>query len=278
MRIVSAQNHRQYFLGRPNLGPIRHHPNFSDTSLALSVSGGADDANIDGEATNHESSTSIISDDALRGRVLLGLVALLYGTLNVSLRLIYQLPSDVAPSAAALSTARGWMATAGFVPLFLLGQRQPAKMAGEERNDTFETKKQETSDIQSVTTPSFFWAGSELAIWNFLAQGLLTVGLLSTSSARASFLTQTSVILTPIISRVFGEKVPPNVWVAASLALLGLTVLAGLGGPATTSTTAASTSILASFNAGDCLVIWEEPYLGPCTYLGYPGLVRSLTR
>jgi drug/metabolite transporter (DMT)-like permease len=112
---------------------------------------------------------------------------------------------------------------------------------------------------------SLLVAGLELAFWNFLAQGLLNIGLLSTTSARASFLTQASVVFTPVLSRIFGQRVPSNVWAACGLALVGLTVLssaASTGGAGTAAAAAAaaatgggSLSSLVHFGTGDWLVL-----------------------
>ena len=68
---------------------------------------------------------------------------------------------------------------------------------------------------------------TELAFWNFGAQGLLTLGLLSTESARASFLTQTSVVMTPVVSAIAGCKVPKTVWIGCVVALFGLVLMSG---------------------------------------------------
>lgn len=146
----------------------------------------------------------------LKGRGLLCLVALLYGTLNVSLRSVYNFPDP--PSAAALSATRGWLASFCFIPLLL----------------TRDNLKEE--QYSKEPTSALLLAGFELAMWNCLAQGLLNVGLISTGSARAAFLTQTSVVLTPIISLVAGQSVPSSTWVGCGLALGGLAVLSGGSG------------------------------------------------
>ena len=198
-----------------------------------------------GKTTDVGSSSTSASNDGensqLQGRLLLCLVALLYGTLNVSLRLIYQLPDP--PSVAVLSATRGWLATGCFVPLLAFDQKKKEKETTEDNNQT-----------ASVGTRSSFWmAGLELAIWNFLAQGLLNIGLLSTGSARASFLTQTSVVMTPLISFVSGQVVPWTVWVGCTIALGGLTLLSG-GGGSDVAATAAGSSML-SFSQGDWWVL-----------------------
>merc|ERR1719201_1073347 len=78
--------------------------------------------------------------------------------------------------------------------------------------------------------PAFWLAALELAVWNLGSQGLLTAGVELTEATRASFLTQTSVVLTPIVARIGGERVAPMVWAACALALVGVVTLTA--GPA----------------------------------------------
>lgn len=138
-----------------------------------------------------------------QGYLFLALVAFLYGTLNVSFRLIYALPDP--PAASALSATRGWLALICFVPF----------LAGRTKNPNI-----------PVSPPQSLWkVAAELALWNFGAQGLLTLGLLSTPSARASFLTQTSVVMTPVISAIAGHQVHRNVKIGCVVALGGLMLL-----------------------------------------------------
>eukprot|EP00429_Kryptoperidinium_foliaceum_P007645 CAMPEP_0176007916 /NCGR_PEP_ID=MMETSP0120_2-20121206/3479_1 /TAXON_ID=160619 /ORGANISM="Kryptoperidinium foliaceum, Strain CCMP 1326" /LENGTH=354 /DNA_ID=CAMNT_0017340691 /DNA_START=85 /DNA_END=1149 /DNA_ORIENTATION=- len=145
----------------------------------------------------------------LQGRFLLLLVAFLYGSLNVTLRLVYDRPGP--PSASALSSSRGWMAAACFVPLLM-------------------NHKPTTIYHDATTTQSSFWrVAFELAFWNFGAQGLLALGLLSTESARASFFTQTSVVMTPILSAIAGYQLRCRVWLGCIIALIGLVLLSDSG-------------------------------------------------
>jgi drug/metabolite transporter (DMT)-like permease len=182
------------------------------------------------------------SDDGtskfVNGPALLCLVALLHGTLNVSLRLVYQLDSP--PSAAALSASREWLASLCFIPLLSFKKFKSQK----KRISTAAPSKVISSP---PSTKSLLIAGSELAVWSFLAQGLLNVGLLSTGSARAAFLTQTSVVMTPVISLLVGQSVAPTVWIGCAVALGGLTLLSGAGGVAG--------STMLAFSTGDLLVI-----------------------
>jgi drug/metabolite transporter (DMT)-like permease len=147
------------------------------------------------------------------GRLLLVLVAFLYGTLNVTLRLVYELPNP--PSASALSCTRGWLAALCFVPILHVHKQHEAQ-----------------NHHAAIITPArpLWKMGLELAGWNFGAQGLLALGLLSVESARASFLTQTSVVMTPVVSRLAGHPVHFTVWFACTLALAGLFVLSDNNG------------------------------------------------
>ena len=198
----------------------KHHKSKS----GVCVSGGASsiEEGVDDDDDDYTSASV-----ASTARILLLVVALLYGTLNVSLRLVYALPDPPEPS--ALSATRGWLASACFVPLLLTNKK---------------TEQADGADLQSTPT-SFWFAAAELALWNFGAQGLLTLGLLSVASARASFLTQLSVVLTPIISLVAGQSIAPTVWLACVIALGGLTLLSGgIAGIAS-----------GGLAVGDCIVI-----------------------
>lgn len=209
----------------------------SPSNAALSTRGGgaASDANAAAAAADNDKNSPAL---VVKGRALLCLVALLYGTLNVSLRLVYQLPEP--PSAAAMSATRGWLAAICFVPALFMAV--PSTTSAYTTTDQKQKQQQQSS---------LFKAALELAIWNALAQGLLNVGLLSTGSARASFLTQLSVVLTPILSLVAGQAVSTGTWVACGVALVGLTLLSGvLGGAAVATSTAA-----VAFSTGDLLVL-----------------------
>ena len=203
-----------------------------------------------------------------KGRLLLGLVAILYGSLNVLLRFVYDVP-DVPPTAAALSATRGWLAFLCFLPPLLLDQRKHSKPQ--------KVNVEKTNLTEKGTSLPLFLSGLELATWGFLAQGLLNVGLVSTGSARASFLTQTSVLITPLISTLIGKQsVGKNVWLACLVALTGLVVLTmGAGGAAA----AGASAFALSLSRGDLFVLggalsWSM-YLFRISYIGpkHPELV-----
>jgi len=207
-------------------------------------------------------------DDASinKGRLLLVLVAVLYGSLNVALRFVYDVP-DVPPTAAALSATRGWLAFLCFLPPLFLDQKSSKQQSAE------------TLDPKENATDTFFplfRSGLELATWGFLAQGLLNIGLVSTGSARASFLTQASVLFTPLISTFIGkQKVGKNVWLACVVALVGLVVLTMGAGSAA----AGAAAFAFSLSKGDLFVLggalsWSM-YLFRINWLGpkHPDLI-----
>ena len=170
-----------------------------------------------------------------KGRLLLLFVAFLYGSLNVVFRLVYAMPNP--PLASTLSFTRGWLAAASFLPIVFTNKKESG--AAEE----------ESNSAKDNTKVRPIWkAALELAFWNFGAQGLLNVGLLFTDAARASFLTQSSVVITPIISILAGQVVPKIVWAGCLAALAGLVMLSGAGGGA-----AAGASL--AFSTGDLLVM-----------------------
>lgn len=196
-----------------------------ETRGTLFVANGGDNDSLTKDRKN---------ETVFQGRSLLCLVALLYGTLNVSLRLVYQLPDP--PSAAAISMTRGWLAVIAFLPLLLIPSQQNT------------TTKSSIARSGAESTGSFpvtplLVAALELAIWNGLAQGLLNAGLLSTGSARASFLTQTSVLFTPVISILAGQSIAKGTWAGCAIALVGLLLLSG------------GTGLALAFSVGDYLVL-----------------------
>jgi drug/metabolite transporter (DMT)-like permease len=192
----------------------------SETNALLEVSSPSDHNHASAHSGDSSSSstttTSVVARSKLVGRLLLFGVSFLYGTMNVVFRFVYELPDP--PSASALSTVRGWMAALCFLPFLAIQRAQ---------------REQHSSPLVSPISPSnvpllqrpFFRVALELAVWNFGSQGLVNVGLLWTASARASFLTQTSVVMTPLVSALAGHSVRNNVWVACGCAMGGLVLL-----------------------------------------------------
>lgn len=87
-------------------------------------------------------------------------------------------------------------------------------------------------------------------------KGLINAGLLSSPAARASFLTQTSVVMTPLISRLAGERIKNTVWGGCVLALGGLFLIstASVDG-ADVANVVDDASMSISFSNGDIMIL-----------------------
>lgn len=205
---ASEQTPRSYDTSATTSNDNNNNPP-NDNALVVQI-------NDDVLQIKHENDATISSKTLFtKGHVLLFVVAILYGTLNVCLRGIYALPNP--PSASALSTTRGWLAVLCFAPL-LIGQ-----------NNNNNLRKTSSSSITKTTTDhstlQLWRVAAELALWNFGAQALINVGLLYIESARASFLTQLSVVMTPCLAALCGHSVERNVWFACAFALAGLVIM-----------------------------------------------------
>jgi len=205
-----------------------------------------------GDNGNHDGSAHSLLPQITRNHWLLLLVAILYGTLNVSLRAVYHLPDP--PSACELSTVRGWLAVLCFVPLVLFGshsqpQEQPQEEEQEQQSSSFTTLPLQppppplASEIPPPTIDiGLVQAAVELAVWNFGAQALVNIGLTHVLAARAAFLCQLSVVMTPMVSALAGHHIGNQVWWACGIALCGLILLSNKGGTSTDTTTTTATS------------------------------------
>ena len=197
-------------------------------------------------------------------------VALLYGTLNVVLRGIYA--SDGPPAASVLSFVRQILSVIAFIPLLAYSKEDDTNSSDLDHMSNANT------EVEKVARPMWM-AALELAFWNFGAQvksflficcncsfvfmsqiyfskGLINAGLLSSPAARASFLTQTSVVMTPLISRLAGERIKNTVWGGCVLALGGLFLISTAsvdGSDAANAVDDAGMSI--SFSDGDAMIL-----------------------
>lgn len=164
-----------------------------------------------------------------KGRIILLLLGLVYGSLNISMRLVFARPDP--PTASASSTIQGWFSVVCFLPLLwrnhhcnknsnnggwwgmptTLGSRH---LSGNNNNNDHHPRR------------SFWRFALELAFFNFGTQALINMSLVATQGARASFLVQMSVVFTPVVSVLLGQqKVSRRVWIACFVALAGLFVL-----------------------------------------------------
>lgn len=183
------------------------------------------------------------------GRFMLFFVSFLYGTLNVSLRLVYATTDP--PAASALSTVRGWLAAVCFAPFLL--QKHHTRQSTQVKihnSDTLEelavasdNPHQELPTDQLLTRRPLWLVSLELALLNFGAQALVNISLVFLPSARAAFLTETSVVMTPLLSAAAGYSVRWTVWVGCASAMVGVIILSdtkdGIG----------------NFSVGDLLVL-----------------------
>lgn len=194
----------------------------------VSLRGGKDGAAMNSGDGEGDSGGPNVLKLFASGEVQLLVCAALYGSLTVAFRLLYSL--DGPPAASMASFVRGVLAAACFIPAIM--QKPGAK--------------------EKPKNAAFWFAAAELAWWNLGAQGLQNVGLMYTEASRASFLTQTSVVLTPVLSIFAGEKVGGNVWGACVLALIGVVTIARAESGAAA---AAATSAIGGINFGDLLCL-----------------------
>ena len=176
------------------------------TTAAAAAAAAADASN-----QQHNNSSSTIRASPWVGPLLLLLVAFLFATLNICLRRLYLMPDPLSPS--ALSMTRGWLIMGFFLPVLLghskLGQRRRQRRRQQRRPSLTARTEQRLllphQRLPEPPNPSLWRAAAELAIFNFFGQALYNLGIASVSSARASFLGQTTVVLVPLLSSLTGE-------------------------------------------------------------------------
>jgi drug/metabolite transporter (DMT)-like permease len=162
-----------------------------------------------------------------------------------------------AQSAACLSAVRGVMAALCFLPYVWNVRRTLPEQ------------------------PRAFWlAASELALWNFLSQGLLNIALLYTDAMRVSFIAQTAIVLTPLIAAAAGQAVRKTVWFGCLLALCGVGLLASDGGGTAAAAAASSPGFRLSLGDGLALggAATSSLYIYRIGEMGKQGLSSDLTQ
>jgi drug/metabolite transporter (DMT)-like permease len=146
------------------------------------------------------------------GPLLLLFVSFLFATLNISLRSLYMMPDP--PPPATLSATRGWLIVAIFLPVL-----------GHDRVTNYRTPSTKANEPVLLSQQSLWRAATELAVWNFLGQALYNFGIFYVSSARASFLGQTTVVLVPLICSLSGEALQWGDGIGCLSSLVGLIFL-----------------------------------------------------
>jgi drug/metabolite transporter (DMT)-like permease len=174
-----------------------------------------------------------------RGRIILFILAIVYGSLNVSMRLVFGRPDP--PTASTASVIQGWFAVLCFLPL-LKWQNYGLLLVYTKDNDNSSNNNQNNNkQTKQKQKQQFWWFALELALYYFATQALINISLVATPGARASFLVQMSVVFTPIVSAVlFGNKINKQVWTACFVALVGLFVLSYSSSSSSSSYTASS--------------------------------------
>ncbi len=156
-----------------------------------------------------------------QGRFILLVLAIVYGSLNISMRLVFARPYP--PTASASSTIQGWFTVICFLPLLWRNQSYKNSIG----NHTRGWCDMRTIRCRGNVPGMSFWRFAlELAFLNFGTQALINLSLVGTQGARASFLVQMSVVFTPVLSVLLAkQRVGPKVWIGCFVALAGLFVL-----------------------------------------------------
>lgn len=173
---------RQRIVGGKKVDVSRYVSRGTSTSINAIANDGGEGDSVTVQINDNKSSLPTNENKSSQGHALLLFVALLYGTLNVTLRGVYA--TDGPPAPSLLSFVRQLLSLLAFVPILLASCR--------------------------INAPH-----GDKPMWKSaleLAQGLVTLGLLVSPAARASFLTQTCVVMTPLISALAGERIGPSVW------------------------------------------------------------------
>lgn len=250
----------------------------TDSGRPISVIVGDDDEGGDAETGEVDgdggaSATATTEDKpSVTSRALLIAVALLYATFTICLRGVYSLPDPPTPS--EWTAVRGWASLASFLPLAMMtmgtGTRGNRRCRSSSSSSSQQQQRQETPPAAAGNL-SLCAAAAELALWNFLSQASYNVGLLTTTAARAAFLSQTCVIMTPLIALAVGDRVGGPVWLGCLASLVGLGLLSSpVGGGASphgagdddgpdaapASSPASVAAAHVGLGTGDCLVLF----------------------
>ncbi|KAJ1463042.1 hypothetical protein M885DRAFT_610070 [Pelagophyceae sp. CCMP2097] len=141
---------------------------------------------------------------SLRARCLLVIVALLYATMDVCMRIIFLL--EEAPKPATVAAVKALLGFVIFVPV--VASLPP---------------RRSTSNLWPLAL--------SLAVWSALSNELVFAGQSRIDANRAAFLLQLSVVCTPLLELVALRRAQPkSVWIGAAVALAGVALMAANGG------------------------------------------------
>ena len=105
--------------------------------------------------------------------------------------------------------SRSWLAGVALLPLILFFRKH--RSSGQEK--------------PAGTKRDLILGGVACGFFLFIASAAQQLGIASTTTAKAGFLTALYVIIVPILSLLFGKKARPIVWISALIAVAGLYLL-----------------------------------------------------
>jgi drug/metabolite transporter (DMT)-like permease len=156
---------------------------------------------------------------------------MLWGSYAPSLRLAYT--SAEPPDAVVVMAVRGVIQAAILLAASAISNRQPGQEspnsssgAGGAAVDSKEGKLGLWEQWLTLRSPPLWMAALELGLWNYLGTATQTVGLQLTGATRASFLVQLSVLLTPLLATLAGDRPSGRVWAGCAMALGGTLLIA----------------------------------------------------
>jgi len=188
-------------------------------------------------------------------RIVLLWVACIYGSMDVTMRIIFTLRHP--PSSTSVGLVKAVLCTLLFAPALLV---------------RWARKRRRPAAAAAAAPPPLWPVACRLAFFNAFSQELVLAGIARTSAAKAAFLLQLSVIWTPIFERlILKRRQGTGVWIGAAIALGGVAALAVPGGGAAQSAAAAADARAAA--VGDGLVV-----LGAATWGWYLCLMSAVPR
>jgi drug/metabolite transporter (DMT)-like permease len=182
-------------------------------------------------------------DADLVGKLCLLMVALLWGSYNPMLKVLYA--QDGPPGPVAVMLFRGVIQAGVLLAAYTWATRGTSNDGSQEAGDSQQQQQQMAAAAAAEQQPGSssgglagWWAdqasnvpftaiaASELGLWLFMATGIQTVGLQLTTATRAGFLIQATALLTPLLASFSGQKPSRNVWIGCMIALAGCLCIA----------------------------------------------------
>lgn len=131
------------------------------------------------------------------------LIGFLYGSMDVALKVLFNLPTP--PNAASACLAKTFLGTLVFIPAMVRAYWEDDSDNGSKR----------------------LWpVALSLAVFNVTSSAAVYAGIVRTDASRAAFLLQLSVVATPVLEQLtLRRKQPMIIWVGAAMAVCGIALL-----------------------------------------------------